>query len=403
MEIGILTYWNSEDNYGQILQCYALQYFLKKQGYNAFLIKYSPTTHQTSIKKLIVIIRKLVNNLTIKGIKYHFSKERAENKLIQEEEIKQILKNKGLNKLREFDLFRNTYIKSYPTEYKSIEELKKRPPKVDILICGSDQIWHNSYSDSNTSGWFLHFGDKKVLRIAYAASIGHKLADTDLKLFKKLLSPLDAISVREEQAKKYAIKVGYKNTSVVLDPTLLLNKEDYKFTNDNTSRPYINTHTPYVFIYILNIRTPEDLYYDKIDKYCKGYNYSIKVVTSSGYCPAREVIPNSPNIYATIPEWLSLLERAECVITTSFHGMIFSLIMKKKFIVIPLKQEYSASNERMEYLLSKLNLKDRIYNPSLSFSQQMENPIDWISVSDQIQILKDESIKFLLSSINIQK
>lgn len=403
MEIGILTYWNSTDNYGQILQCYALQYFLKRQGHNAYLIKYSPTTHQNSIKKLIVIIRKVANNLTIKGIKYHFSKEREENKLKQKEEFNQILKNKQLNKIREFDLFRNTYIKSYPTEYKSISELKKCPPKVDILICGSDQIWHNSYSDSNTSGWFLHFGDKKILRIAYAASIGHKLNTKDLKLFKKLLLPLDAISVREQQVKEYAIKVGYKNTSVVLDPTLLLNKEDYKFTENNTNTACKNALTPYVFIYILNIKTPEDLSYDKIENYCKANNYNIKVVTSSGYCPAREVLPNTPNVYATIPEWLNLLEKAECVITTSFHGMVFSLIMKKKFIVIPLKQEYSASNERMEYLLNKLKLEDRIYNPTLSFTQQMEKPIDWSFVSNQIQILKDESITFLLNSINIQK
>ena len=83
--------------------------------------------------------------------------------------------------------------------------------------------------------------------------------------------------------------------------------------------------------------------------------------------------------------------------------MVFSLIMKKKFIVIPLKQEYSASNERMEYLLNKLKLEDRIYNPTLSFTQQMEKPIDWSFVSNQIQILKDESITFLLNSINIQK
>ncbi len=401
MKIGVITYWNSADNYGQILQCYALQYFLKSRGHDAFLIKYTPITRLSYVARLTILIGKIADNFTIKGIKYHFSKKRKEDKLKQKEETELILKNNELNKERKFDLFRQTYIKSYPREYKSIKELKKHPPVADILICGSDQVWSSiSSHDPNVEGWFLHFGDKKTLRIAYAASIGHDLSNKGLKIFRKLLSPFDAISVRESQVKKYAEEVGYKNTSVVLDPTLLFNKEDYAFPYNATDITTGDTHVPYMFIYILNIKTPEEIHYEIIQNYSKAKDLNIKVVTSSGYCPAREILPDTPNIYATIPEWLDLINNAECVVTTSFHGTVFCIIMRKKFIVMPLKH---ASNERIEHLLKELGIIDRIYNPNLSFTQQMEKDIDWDSVYSRLQTLKEESISFILNSINIKK
>lgn len=402
MKIGVLTYWNSSDNYGQILQCYALQHFLKECGHDAILIKYSPRIQP--VNPLFSVARKIVLSLSFRGLCYHFSKQRKIDKQKQIVEQNLIEENNKKNKKRQFPEFRDQYIDSYSVEYTSITELQNNPPKVDALICGSDQVWHNSYFDPNTAGWFLHFGSIKTLRIAYAASIGHKLTKKDLKKFKKLLEPFDAISVREQSVKEYAANVGYGNISITLDPTLLIDSSAYAFNKSNDScNLHNNKDESYVFMYMINVKSTEDIPYNEIQSYTCNRKLDIKIVASSGYCPAHDIIPNKKNILATIPEWISLLKSADCVITTSFHGVVFSIIMRKRFLVIPLRGQYSASNERIENLLNRLSLNNRIYQEGQSLEDQIEKSIDWEDVYSRLNILKGESISFLSFSLNIQK
>ena len=401
MKIGVLTYWSSNDNYGQILQCYALQYFLKECGHDAILIKYSPCIQP--VNPLFSVMRKIGPSLSFHGLCYHFSGQRRIDKQKQVAEQNLIKENNIKNKKRRFSEFRDQYINSYSVEYTSIAELQNNPPEVDALICGSDQVWHNSYFDPNTAGWFLHFGSIKTLRIAYAASIGHKLMKRDLKKFKKLLEPFDAISVREQSVKEYAANVGYGNIPITLDPTLLIDRTAYAFNSSDSCNFLQDTSESYVFMYMINVKSTEDIPYNEIQSYAWNKKLDVKVVASSGYCPARDIIPNKKNILATIPEWISLLKNAGCVITTSFHGVVFSIIMKKRFLVIPLQGQYSAANERVDSLLSRLLLNDRIYREGQSFEAQIDKPIDWKDVYTRLNVLKGESISFLSHSLNIQK
>lgn len=397
MKIGVLTYWTSKDNYGQILQCYALQHFLRKSGYDTCLIRYAPVCKKKWYRKVFIIVKKVIAHGSYKGIKYFFSEERRSAKEIENKELRLTLLNDKLNKRREFEKFRVVYIKEYPILYKSIRELQKNPPKVDALICGSDQIWHNSYADANTAGWFLHFGGKKLKRIAYAASIGHNLSKEDLLKFKKLLEPLNSISVREDRVKQYCENVGYSKVLVVLDPTLLLESSNYEFPDVEGER--INTQKPYMFIYVLNVKVKEDIYWSSIQDYLNKENLDVKVVVSSGYCPARDIIPDKKNILATIPEWIKLIRNSSCIITTSFHGMIFSIIMKKQFLVILLNGIYASANDRIVQFLEKVELKNRIYNPSYSIEAQMNATINWSDVDFHIEQMKKESISFLFNSL----
>lgn len=397
MKIGILTYWASKDNYGQILQCYALQYFLRRSGYDTYLIKYAPIHKKNRGHKIFLIIKKVITNCSYKGIKYFFSEERKEAKERENKELSLTILNDELNKVREFEKFRTLYIKEYPIIYRSIRELQKNPPEVDALICGSDQVWHDSYSNENTSGWFLHFGRKDIKRIAYAASIGHDLSYKDLLKFKKLLKPLNSISVREERVKQYCENIGYNGVSVVLDPTLLLESSDYKF--NEPERELCNHQEAYMFIYILNIKAKEDIYWSSIQEYLERENLGVKVVASSGYCPAREIVPNEKNILATVPEWICLIKDANCVVTTSFHGMLFSIIMKKQFLVVLLTGMYEAANNRIKQFLDKIGLNSRIYNPTLPMESQMNIEIDWNDVIFRIDQMKNESVKFLFNSL----
>lgn len=397
MKIGVLTYWTSKDNYGQILQCYALQYFLRKSGYDTCLIRYAPICKKEWYHKVFIIVKKVIAHSSYKGIKYFFSEERRKAKEIENKELSLISLNNKLNERRKFDKFRSLYIKEYPILYRSINELQKNPPKVDALICGSDQIWHNSYSDVNTAGWFLHFGEKNIKRIAYAASIGHNLSEKDLLKFKRLLEPLNSISVREDRVKQYCENVGYNKVSVVLDPTLLLEPSNYEFYDIEGER--IGTQEPYMFIYVLNVKVKEDIYWSSIQDYLNKKNLDVKVVVSSGYCSARDIIPGKQNILATVPEWINLIRNSSCVVTTSFHGMIFSIIMRKQFLVILLNGIYATANDRIIQFLEKVGLKNRIYDSAYSIDAQMNTTINWFDVDFHIEQMKKESISFLFNSL----
>ena len=207
MRIGIITYWSSSDNYGQQLQCFALQKYLKGLGHDAYLIKYMPISS-------VPLWRRIV-----RSIKYHLlvSSEQKENDK-KNAEISST--NELLNAKRNFVGFRNNYIDSTDIVYNSIHELRANPPKADVYICGSDQVWNNRLEDENTAGWFLDFGSPKTRRLSYAASIGRDIDSKEYESFSKYLKRFDAISVREQKANDLCHHLGFEKSIVSIDPTL---------------------------------------------------------------------------------------------------------------------------------------------------------------------------------------
>ena len=168
MRIGVVTYWSSDDNYGQQLQCFALQQYLISQGHDAFLIKYLPP------KRMLTFFEKILKKVTLQNVANLITGERKKNRKFQANEMLLKKENEKKNKARHFSDFRRRYIRSTETIYGSISELRQNPPSADIYICGSDQVWNNPILDENTAGWFLDFGEAK--RIAYAVSIGRNIS-----------------------------------------------------------------------------------------------------------------------------------------------------------------------------------------------------------------------------------
>lgn len=385
MKIGIITYWTSTDNYGQQLQCFALQRYLRLQGHDIFLIRYQPTFKPTSFWK------KIYHNLSWKKVLYLLSTQREIDKTEEKRERELERINAQLNIQRDFENFRAKFIQSTPILYHSIDELRNNPPQADIYICGSDQVWNNPLSCSETAAWFLDFGDRKIKRISYAASIGRNLKKNELKRFKKYLSAFDAISVREESSRILCEKLGIDDVLVTLDPTLLLPVEEYR----KIEKSCTTESNPYLFMYILNVATKEEIYWNAIDAYLHKSGLNLKIVCSSGYMQARELLKSYHNIQATLPEWLQYIDKANCVITTSFHGVVFCILMQKPFLVMLLTNKYAKGNDRIISLLTALHLSDRIYNPTLSIERQMDIEIDWGKVDQKISILKEKSYNFL--------
>lgn len=297
------------------------------------------------------------------------------------------------NPKRQFDAFRKQKLEISEIIYHSIEELNVNPPEADVYITGSDQVWHDSYKEPNTSGWFLQFGKSTVKRLSYAASIGRELSNADLAIFRKFMLKFNAVSVREQSACDVCINNGIK-AQVCVDPTMLLRADDY--TSLATKNVF---DKPFAFIYYLNVKSADEISWLSIKEYLKESNFALKSVTASGYCQGRELIENNTPLLATIPEWLGYMNDASCVFTTSFHGTVFAILMHRPFLTIKLNGQYSRSNARMEHLLFELGLTERFLNTSVPVKQQMNNPIDWQSVDKKIDVLRQNSAIFLRNNL----
>lgn len=389
MRIGIVTYWSSSDNYGQQLQCFALQKYLIGLGHDAYLIKYMPTSH-------IPLWRRIARSVKYRLLVSSEQKEKDRNtKLISE-------RNKLLNCRRGFKEFRDKYIKSTEIVYRNIKELRNNPPDADIYICGSDQVWNNSLKDPDTAGWFLDFGKPTAKRVSYAASIGRDIDSCEINRFTRYLKNFNAISVREQKAYALCHQLGFDKSIIAIDPTLLLNSTDYDLIELDSNGTNV-AGKPYVFIYTLNIRTAEEIYWDDFQKIIAEDGLQIRSVSSSGYLPAQDLLPGIQNEQATMPEWLSLIKHSEYVITTSFHGVVFCLLYHKPFYAVLLNNEYSKGNDRIVSLLESLHLSNLIVPNSESLKLINFENIDWIGVDAMIALLRQKSTHFIDDTLSWEK
>ena len=381
MRIGIVTYWSSSDNYGQQLQCFALQKYLIGLGHDAYLIKYMPTSH-------IPLWRRIARFVKYRLLVSSEQKEKDKKlKLICE-------RNKLLNCRRGFKEFRDKYIKSTEIVYRNIKELRNNPPAADIYICGSDQVWNNSLKDPDTAGWFLDFGKPTVKRVSYAASIGRDIDSSEINRFTKYLKNFNAISVREQKAYTLCHQLGFDKSLIAIDPTLLLNSSAYDSIEIDSNGTDV-AGKPYVFIYTLNIRTAEEIYWDDFQKIIAKDGLQIRSVSSSGYLPARELLPGVQNEQATIPKWLSLIKHSEYVITTSFHGVVFCLLYHKPFYAVLLQNEYSKGNDRIVSLLANVGLENRAIASTQDIEIAQYADICWEEIDEKIHQFRKKTIDFL--------
>lgn len=384
MKIGIITFWQSNDNYGQVLQCLALQQYLINLGHKPFLIKYAPTGN-SPVKKGSIIKRFLKVLLVFPAIRtYKKYKEKKENlRLAEIIEVK--------NKKREFDKFRSEHIAATDKVYHSIEELRACPPEADCYITGSDQVWIMTLANEHNKGYFLDFGPKNVKRVSYAASFSrYDYPKELLPVLKEMLSHFDAISVREESGVEICKAIGIEAKHVV-DPTLLMNMDFYKHIASSARIQ----DSKFAYLYLINIKNKDEIYWAKLSKYIAKKGIKPIVTTSSGHFPGRELITDVEYVYATIPEWLSYIDKSEFVATTSFHGLVLSLIHNKNFVYFPLKGHNSQGNTRITSLLSDLDLENKICRSANDVVKCIDSKVDWEKVNARLENLIENSRDFI--------
>lgn len=387
MKIGVLTHWTGSDNYGQQLQIYALQKHLKQMGHHAFLIRCiiknkPPKEQYATIRGIVRFFLRILSK----------RRRRLYRAAISDKQL--CLDNLERNKARRFDEFREQWLEMSDV-INSYEELKNNPPQADVYIVGSDQVWNPRIDDENIGAWFLEFGSESIKRISYAASFGRTVHAEEKEKLTTLLENFTAISVREQGALDILHEIGFKSSKLVLDPTLLVKREIYS--------PFLtDTHQgePYAFVYYLNIKETKDLAWTQIEAYLHEHHLKLISVTASGYRPAKELIPGHQSSLLTIPDWVDVLHHSSCVITTSFHGLAFAIIMHRPFVAILLNGGDYAANERVLSLLKQLNLSDRVLGEGNSVCSILERAVDWKQVDNLLDKERIRSNIFLRDALD---
>ena len=369
--VGIMTFWSSDENYGQLLQAYALSSRLERMGFNVFLVRYDGISDKTLNDNKI---RRLLKGIAspIKLLRAIVGKI-ASVKLVRD------------NDRREFDRFRQNHLK-FSRFYKTYRELSENPPSADFYICGSDMIW---CAQNKMKPYYLQFVPSNVPKIAYAPSFGRKNISKEYKrAIKRALEEIDYISVREDSAVEVLNDIGILSKHMP-DPTILLESDDY-LTGLSIKRPVRHNQ---LFAYILGNESDFSSKYQ--ERFCEEYGMNYLYVSAHG---RKDTYKQS---LFTIEQWIEAIASSKYFVTNSFHGCIFAILFRTPFLFYPLTGVKSDNNERIYSLLSKLGLEDRIFkgNMNLIFDE-----IDFDRVHSIIDLWRNEGIKFLkdalLDSIN---
>lgn len=365
MRIGIITF-HASFNYGSMLQAWAMQSWLQKYGHEVKIINYRSVkqkqiySHPFAINSLRSILALVYKTLRF-GTAY-WNKRYRWNK---------------------FNDFLNSEL-NISKEYNSVEELITTPLDIEVLICGSDQIWNPKAGDFSEA-YFGNFVTSSIRKIAYAPSMGQNPEELDPSIFSNLIKGFDQIAVREKRSADFLRKYDlYPSAKVVCDPTLLLTKEDYTPLID--IRPLIEEKYLY---YYAPFHHPSHLHIAKEE----AQRMKLKLVVDTGYKSVRREKDIMYVENAGPREFLNLIKNAEYVSASSYHAIIFSILFGKNFTAID-----GNTDSRKMSLLNKLNITNRSASTN-PYLRPTYNSLDWSIIYSRLNSLRAQSSNFLTNAI----
>lgn len=378
MKVAIMTL-QLGGSYGGILQAYALQRVIKDLGCQVITVNRKRKKENLPKKMTKVLYRSVRKALGI----------RKESVFIERlTEASYVNTNRFISKnINLSDPIRSTKALA---SYFDLEGF-------NAVVVGSDQTWRPRYS-INILNYYLDFlPNKSLIKIAYATSFGvaeWEYSEKDEKNCRILARSFNAVSVRE----KSAIKLCEENLQVkachVLDPTLLLNKEVYiKLANANQETKQG------VFEFWLDGNPEKRKVAKEISRELNTTTFTCQPIsdldkTRSGYSANDYTLP-------PVEDWINSFHNADFVVTDSYHGMVFSIIFRKPFVVI---SNPNRGKARFESLASLLGLQERIFSSPNDFKYS-KNLMDMKSdiIDEKINIHRAKSLNFLASHLMSQK
>lgn len=354
--IATITFHRS-DNFGSVLQCYALGEKLCQLGYNQFVIDY----RKKEVADAYQIIKKPTTRYLFLTDIYH------------------LLHYPSLKKRQQrFEDFRKQHLRLTPA-YFSKEALERNPPPADVYITGSDQVWNTDIGDFDES-YLLAFVDAGR-RIAYAASGVAKLTQEKHLYLKEHITRFDAVSLREN---KSAVALGQKQ--VVIDPVLLLTKQDWESL-------CIDMHQKqeYMLCYYAGGVSAA---FEKFTKEKAAELGLQRIVLSPEW---RNLFRKGKYAYNTGPiEFISLIRDATLICTNSFHGTAFSILFNKPFLV---GQHYPFTDDRIATLLTVTGLSAHEIDPANPTLPENILEVDYSKVNAVLDEERKIAVNWLQTAI----
>tara|TARA_X000000950_G_scaffold259624_1_gene328183 strand:+ start:351 stop:1436 length:1086 start_codon:yes stop_codon:yes gene_type:complete len=350
-KLGILTFHNVE-NYGAFCQAYSLQQWLNNKGIDNEIINYK--NEKISKPWSIVAFKSKGPVRYILGLAYYI--------------------------VRMFRIIKFNKARSLLKISKAVSKYQINSQGYSGYIVGSDQVWNFNLTDSDTT-YLLDFCQPGDLKFSYAASFGfNDFNEKDKITYLKYLKQFRLIYVREYESKIMLLKSGFNNVGYVMDPVFLHSKQEWLKTISNSKKI-----KKYILIYQVSYSKKLIQYAKKLKQFT---SYSCEIIPF----PLGGFIKSNINLTAGPFEWLKLIYNAQYVITDSFHGIAFCIIMNKPFKVI-----LEGVPTRITSLLKTFDLSSHIINKADIDTKISISHLDynWQKVNEKIEEMKADSEKCL--------
>lgn len=367
MKIGTITYHKSY-NYGSALQAYALNRYLRNNGYEAEVINYHSTAQDSlynlfePVCSLMSVVRNIQSIFEYKNLKTH---------------------------KKRFDAFIDAYIRLSKDEYNEDSDLRKLNEEYTHFICGSDQIWNPSCADF-TDAYLLSFVCDKKKCFSYAASLGKDSIDELWReKFKECLSQFGGIAVREESGRRVISDLLDRDVDIVPDPVILLSADEWL----DVSVP-VKIKGKYILCYFIGDVEGMRYFAQKMKK-----KTGLQLVVI--YKNIRDVLYKNKKYYSCGPrEFISLVKNCEYVCTNSFHAVMFSLIFEKNFWVFEDLKSGSAKS-RIETITARTHLEHRVLNSEKRFPENVEEKIDYSGIKAILESLAKTGREYIEKCLEV--
>lgn len=374
MKVSVITLHNV-NNYGSVLQTYATQKILETLGCEVEFVDYW-RANQTPRKKA----EALLESNTLKRFQRIWGCT-AGMKEVTTRLLEQYVKTRKLPPRQ----FLEKYTTLTPQAYHTFAELQANPPKADVYMTGSDQVWNSMWNEGIDLPLYLAYAPEGKKRIAFAASIGmEKLNPEEIPEMQDLLRKYSAISMRESSGVEQLAQIGI-SSELILDPTLMLNGDQWREIAVFREKK----RQPYLLIYQLNKNPEMDRYAEELAAHNNwqivriGYSRSAK--KKAGFCAM------CPSVEA----FLGYFVNAEHVLTDSFHATAFSLNLGKMFTVI-MPPRFGT---RIANILNLTGTQDRLLQDYQDFTIA-DREYDAASVQKILDTERSKGITFLQHALN---
>lgn len=369
-KIGLVTCF--VNNYGACLQAYALQETIKKASYDVEIVNYTPVKEvqkKNIIQKFLFWLHEIYRCVRYKNYSYSY-------------------RNK-----KHFSRFRKSYLTFSKRFYKSEDDLYNQNFEYKAFVVGSDQLWNPIiHGNKNNRAYFLDFVGEEVLKIAYAPSFGiSSFPNSELENgAKTMLKKFDFLSCREETGAKLVENITGKTCYPVLDPTLLLSKEEWSsICGDRIIKE------DYIFIYRFGESDIEEAILQEIEKTVNLPIYCLPMSSSDFSHKYKILKPCGPL------EFVNYIKNASFVITDSFHATVFSINLNTNFSCLLRNHsgEKNNMNSRIFDILAKFDLKNRLISDIDSIKSVVNSKTDFKKSNELLFKNREHDINLLKKAL----